>query len=93
MCRDLEAVRQSVCDYAKVFDAGSMIPAEAGRVVSLCAAIEGSVATLKALAAARLADGGSWRSEGYRSAEEQLADRTGVGTGQARRQLQNGRRL
>ena len=82
-----------MCDYAQAFDAGSLIPAEAGRVVSLCAAIEGSVATLKALAAARLADGGSWRSEGYRSAEEQLADRTGVGTGQARRQLQNGRRL
>ncbi len=93
MCCDLEAVGQSVCDYAQAFDAGSLIPAEAGRVVSLCAAIEGSVATLKALAAARLADGGSWRSEGYRSAEEQLADRTGVGTGQARRQLQNGRRL
>ncbi len=70
-----------------------MSATEAGRVVSLCAGIEASISAVKALAAARLADVGTWKAEGYRSAEEQLADRTGVGTGQARRQLQNARRL
>ncbi len=93
MCRDLEAVRQSICDYAKGFDATALTSAEAGRVVALCAAIEASVSTLKSLAAARLAGSGSWKHEGYRCAEEQLADRTGIGTGQARRALNNAKRL
>ena len=82
-----------MCQYGESFDAASLSPAEAGHVVKLCAAIEASAATLKSLAAARLAEGGSWRHEGYRSPEEQLADRTGVGTGQARRALQTAKRL
>ncbi|MDE3204466.1 MAG: DUF222 domain-containing protein [Acidobacteriota bacterium] len=93
MCRDLEALRQSMCQYGESFDAASLSPAEAGHVVKLCAAIEASAAALKSLAAARLAEGGSWRHEGYQSPEEQLADRTGVGTGQARRALQTAKRL
>ncbi len=93
MCRELEALRQSICDYATSFDAGSLIPAQAARIVTLCAGIEASVATVKSLAATVVAQGSSWKAEGFRSAEEQLADRTGIGTTGARRALQTGRRM
>ncbi|MDA8045902.1 MAG: hypothetical protein M0Z30_11795 [Actinomycetota bacterium] len=93
MCRELEALRQSIAGYARSFDSASLIPSEAAGVVAACAAIEASVSTVKSLAAAVMADGGSWRHEGYRSAEEQLADRTGTGAAAARRALQTGRRL
>ncbi|MDE3206426.1 MAG: DUF222 domain-containing protein, partial [Acidobacteriota bacterium] len=87
------AVRQSIGDYAKTFEADRLSGADAARVVSLCAAIEASVSSVKSLAAARMAETGSWRTEGYRSAEEQLADRAGIGTGLARRQLHHAKRL
>ena len=93
MCRDLETVRQSISAYARAFDAASLTAWEAGRVVELCTVIEASISTLKSLAAARLAGSGTWKHEGYRNAEEQLADRSGTGTGQARRTLTNAKRL
>ncbi len=55
--------------------------------------IEASVASIKALAAARAAEGDSWRSEGYRSAADELAHTTKTSPSAARRTLETGRRL
>jgi hypothetical protein len=93
MCRELEALRQSVCDYARSFDAGALIPAQAAAVVQACSAMESSMSAVKALAAAVVEAGGSWKGQGYRSPEEQLADWTGTGTSSARRSLEAGRRM
>ena len=93
MCRELDALRQSVCDYAQAFDAGSLIPARAASVVQACAAIEASIGAVKVLAAAVVEAGGSWKGQGYRSAEEQLADWTGTGTSSAKKSLDAGRRM
>ena len=93
MCRELNALRQSVTGWARGFDARSLTPAEAGVVVEACSRMEASLASAKALAAARGAEGSSWKHEGYRSPAEQLAQRTGMSPSSARRALDTGRRL
>ncbi|HET9078148.1 MAG TPA: DUF222 domain-containing protein [Acidimicrobiales bacterium] len=70
-----------------------MTPAQAGDVVRLCAQIEASAASIKALAAARSAEGSEWERCGYRSPAEQLADQAGMSPGAAKRALETGRRM
>lgn len=84
---------RSVTDLAAGFDAFSLTPSEAGRVVRLCSRMEASVASVKALAAARSAEGNSWKLEGYRSPADQLAHQAGMSPGSARRALDTGRRM
>ncbi|MBV9661280.1 MAG: DUF222 domain-containing protein [Acidimicrobiales bacterium] len=93
MCQQLCSLRQALAVYASQFDAPSLTPAQAGQVVGLCAQIEASAASIKALAAARSAEGNDWRLHGYRSPAEQLADRAGMSPGAAKRTLETGRRL
>lgn len=93
MCRELGELRQSVTEYAKGFDAHALIPSQAAEVVAICSRIEASVAAIRAMAAAVAAEGQTWKQEGYRSAAEQMADRTGTGTGGMRRAMDTGRRL
>ena len=93
MCRDLDALRHSVVAYAKAFDAHGLTGSQAGQVVRVCAQIEASIATIKALAAARVADSHSWKPEGYRCAADQLAQQTGITASNAKRTLDTGRRL
>jgi hypothetical protein len=93
MCRELDALRKSIVDYAKEFDPGALIPSQASAIVHLASQIESSAASIKAMAAAVLATGNSWQHEGYRSAAEQLADRTGTTPSKAKRVLDMGRRL
>jgi hypothetical protein len=93
MCRELDALRQSILVYASGFDARSLTPAAAGQVMRVCAQIEASVASVKALAVARCAEGQSWQQEGYRSAAHQLAAQTGMSPSAAKRALETGRRL
>ena len=75
------------------FDAWSLTPDQAGEVVGLCAQIEASAAAIKALAAARSAEGNGWRFEGYRSPADQLARDSGMSPGAAKRALETGRRM
>lgn len=67
--------------------------AEAGEVVQLCAQVEASAASIKALAAARAAEGDGWRREGFRSPADQLAHQAGMSPAAARRALETGRRM
>jgi hypothetical protein len=93
MCQGLRALRQSITTYAGQFDARTLTAAQANEVVRLCAQIEASAASIKALVAARSAEGNSWQHNGYRSAPEQLADQAGMSPAAAKRALETGRRL
>ena len=68
-------------------------PTQAERVVEQASRIEKIAATLKALAAARVAETGSWRAEGDRSAAHHLARRTGTTVVQAAAAIDTARRL
>ena len=93
MCRELDALRQSLLAYAGRFDAQTLTAAQAGTVVRLCAQIEASAASIKALAAARSAEGRAWQDDGYRSPSDQLAHQAGMSPSAAKRALDTGRRL
>jgi hypothetical protein len=93
VCRHLREFQNAIVSYAGNFDASAVTPAQAGQVVKLCAQIESSVASIKALAAARSAEGNDWKQAGYRSPEDQLARQTGSSPANAKRTLQAGRRL
>lgn len=93
MCRELEALRQSIRAYSHGFDARSLIPDQAREVVRLCSEIKACVTSIESLAAAVGAEASSYKAEGYRSPEEQLARRSGMSPTQARRVLATGRRL
>jgi hypothetical protein len=93
MCQELDALRQSILVYACGFDARSLTPAQAGQVMQVCAQIEASVASVKALAVARCAEGSSWQHEGFRSPAHQLAGHAGMSPSAAKRALDTGRRL
>ncbi len=93
MCQELRAFRQSIAGYAGHFDAQSLTPGQAGEVVGLCAEIEASAASIKALAAARAAEGNHWQLAGYRSPSEQLAAQAGMSPGAAKRALETGQRM
>jgi hypothetical protein len=93
MCQRLRAIQQSIITYAGQFDARTLTATQASEAVRLCAQIEASAASIKALAAARSAEGNSWQHAGYRSASEQLADQAGMSPTAAKRALETGRRL
>lgn len=93
MCQELRSLRQSMAVLAGRFDARSLTPGQAAGVVGLCARIEASAASIKALAAARAAEGKEWERHGYRSASEHLADQAGMSPVAARRALETGKRM
>jgi hypothetical protein len=93
VCQQLHVLRQSIAAYASRFDPRSLTPGQAGELVGLCAQIEASAASIKALAAARSAEGHDWQRQGYRSPAAQLADQAGMSPGAAKRTLETGRRM
>src|SRR5579862_8118580 len=93
MCEHLAAVKEALCRYASAFDPSVVSPADASVVVQLAAAVEASASALKALAAVRAAEGGSWRSSGHRSPAEELAAATGTTVGAAKETLSTGQAL
>jgi hypothetical protein len=93
MFLELDAVRKSIVDLGLRFDPHALTPLEAGEVMRTCSQIEASVASIKALAAARLSEGMSWQQEGYRSPAHQLADQAGMSPSAAKRALETGRRM
>ena len=93
MCSELRSLRKSIAAYAKTFDARAITSAEADDVVRLCARIEASAASIKALAAARAAECRNWERNGYRSASDQLADQAGMSPSAAKRALETGQRM
>jgi len=93
MCGRLAELRQAMAAYAAGFDAGLLTGDDAARARDHAAAIEHMAATLKALAAARVAEGPRWRDGGGRSAAHELAAATGTSVNDARDTLELGRRL
>ena len=93
MCGRLAELRQAMAAYAAGFDAGLLTGDDAARARDHAAAIEHVAATLKALAAARVAEGPRWRDGGGRSAAHELAAATGTSVNDARDTLELGRRL
>ncbi|MDQ1373089.1 MAG: hypothetical protein QOJ09_427, partial [Actinomycetota bacterium] len=83
MDETLAALRSGMTDYAAAFDAHVLTVTAARRVLREANAIEHMAATVKALAAARVAEGGDWRRDGYRSPAEAVAAATGTSVGQA----------
>src|SRR3954469_1609231 len=83
MCERLAELRDAMGRYASSFDPALLSCEDAGLAVVEAAAIERMAATVKALAAARAADGGAWKAAGGRSAAHHLARLTGTSVGQA----------
>ena len=93
MCQDLNSLGDSIVSYAERFDAALISCAEAGEVVLCCARTEASVASIKALAAARVAESSSWLKDGYRSPADELSHKAKMSRASAKRALETGRRL
>jgi hypothetical protein len=93
MCQRLAELREAMRAYAAGFDAGLLSLADARFALAHATAIEHMAATVKALAATRVAQGASWREEGERSAAHELAKATGNSVKDAKDVLDRGRRL
>jgi hypothetical protein len=91
MCQRLPELREGLGCYAAQFDAALLSAADARTVLGHATAIEHLAATIKALAAARIADTGA--EAGLRSPAHEVAQATGTSIGAARRSLDIGRRL
>ncbi|MDQ1373289.1 MAG: hypothetical protein QOJ09_627, partial [Actinomycetota bacterium] len=83
MCETLAGQRGAMAAFATEFDARVLSVSAARRVMREASAIEHMAATVKAMAAARVAEGGDWRRDGYRSPAEAVAKETGSSLGQA----------
>ena len=86
-------LRVAVGRYVAGFDAALVSAADSAQVVADASAIDKMAPTLKALAAARVADTGAWRAGGDRSAAHHLARTTGTSLGQAAEAIDTARRL
>ena len=84
----LREVRRGMRAHAGRFDAARISPRDAARIVEDAAAIENMAASVKALAAARVAETDLWKQNGDRTAAHELARTTGgVSVGHARETL------
>jgi hypothetical protein len=93
MCDTLAELGDGLRRYAARFEPAVLSAADAQRKVELAASIEGMAAAVKALAAARVAEGAAWRGGGDRSAAHHLARVTGSSLSQAVEAMETGRRL
>jgi hypothetical protein len=89
----LVELRRAMHAYATRFDADVTSPSDAARIVADAAAIENMAASVKALAAARVAETELWKRDGDRSAAHHLARTTGVSVERAAETLATARRL
>jgi hypothetical protein len=89
----LSELRDAMGKFATRFDAARVSAQDATRVVEDAAAIERMAATVKSLAAARVAETNLWKRDGDLSAAHHLARTTGTPVGQAREALESARRL
>lgn len=84
MCDELAAFREAIARYASGVDARLLSPNDAAHMLDDAAAVEAMAATLKALAAARVAECDDWRKSGHRSPAEAVA-RNGDFSGRGQR--------
>jgi hypothetical protein len=93
MCERLAELEAGMGRYAASFDAALLSADQAASAVAGAAAIERMASTVRALAAARVADTGAWKAAGERSAAHALARSTGTSVGQASEAIATARRL
>jgi hypothetical protein len=89
----LSELRSAMGEYATRFDAARVSASDAAHAVDDAAAIEKMAATVKSLAAARVAETTLWKRDGDRSAAHHLARTTGTSLNQAKDALEAARRL
>ncbi len=87
-----QATEELVAAVAEL-DLGMMLPEVQRELVALGERLERTGRTMKALAAAKVAESAAWRGEGDRSAEDWLARTTGTTRAEAATELQCGRDL
>ncbi|HET7488826.1 MAG TPA: DUF222 domain-containing protein [Acidimicrobiales bacterium] len=90
---EIQELRTAVARFAGGFDPALVSPADAQSIVEEAAAAEHMLATVRALAAKRLADSEVWRRQGERSAAHHLARACGTSVGKARAALQTAGQL
>ncbi|MGH9029398.1 MAG: DUF222 domain-containing protein [Acidimicrobiales bacterium] len=93
MCDRLSELRKATSHYAAGLDPDRLSCSDAARIISQASAMEASLQTIKALAAIRAAESGTWKETGHRSAAEALAAETSSTVGAARELIDTGRRL
>jgi hypothetical protein len=93
MCTKLRELEKSLASVAVDFDAAFLSAAEAEGVMERAARMEHVCATIKALAAARVAETELWRIGGDKTPAHMLAKKTGKPVSQAQQQLDNAKRL
>ena len=89
----MREIRESVGCYAAGFDAALVSGADAQVILADAIAAENMLATITSMAAARVAECGSWQREGEKSPAHQLARRSGIPLGRAREALATAGRL
>src|SRR5437868_7368415 len=93
MCVKLGELEKAMATFAAGFDAALLSAAQAEGVMERAARIEHMAATVKALAAARLAETELWKLGGDKSPAHVLGRRTGTPVSQAAQELENAKRL
>src|SRR5437764_5707269 len=93
MCTKLRELEEALASFAGDFDAAVISAAEAEVVMERAARIEHMGATLKALAAARVAQTELWATGGDKSPAHMLARRTGGTVSGAAAELEAARKL
>lgn len=93
MCTKLRELEKSLASVAADFDAAFLSAPEAEGVMERAARMEHICATLKALAAARVAETELWRVGGDRTPAHMLGRRFGEPVSKAQQQLDNAKRL
>jgi hypothetical protein len=89
----LAEIRVEVATFAASFDASVVSAADAERVVREVSSTINMLETVRALAAARAAQSGSWRRDGARSPAHDLARKTGTSVTRAKETLDSAAKL
>jgi hypothetical protein len=93
MCVKLGVLEKSLAAFAAGFEPALVSAGEAEGVMERAARMEHICATVKALAAARVAETELWRGGGDRTPAHMLARKSGKPVSQAQAQLDNAKRL
>ena len=87
------AMETAAADQVRGLRVDGLTAHAAERILDSAIAIEKAMAAVKVLVADRAAEGSGWRGRGARSAEEDLARRSGVSTAQAKDVLVTSKRV
>ena len=93
MCQQLASLEKAMGDFAEAFDPALITAGQAEGVMERAARIEHMAATVKALAAARMAQTELWGLGGDPSPAHMLARRTGQSVSGASRELEAAKKL